>query len=202
MKKPEWNNGGLKMSIFDKIRNNSQTQQAPAQSTFDKSQKSATISFAALPESLAQLQALPEASLDTPFKTAALTLCALCAYAAEPTIGIEMLNYLRGPAGPMSNYDLSFLKDRFMDAGVYIPFSYFDGAKPENDYTPSEPFTVTISAGPYAYQNDGYATLDIRSGGADSPRQITLRQKGNQWFLWEQRVMVGVRKPKSLDPWA
>ena len=189
------------MSIFDKIRNNNQSQ-APAQSTFDKSQTSVTFTFNALPESLAQMQAMPEASLDTPFKAAALTLCALCAYAAEPSIGIEMINFLRGPGGPMSNYDLSFLKDRFSDAGVYIPFSYFAGATPQNDYTPSEPFTFTFRAGPYAYQNEGYAKLDITSGGADSPRQISLRQKGNQWFLDQQFLMVGVRKPKCLDPWA
>lgn len=53
------------MSIFDKLKNNA----AAGNETF---------TFAALPESLAQLQALPEATLDSPFKTAALTVCALC----------------------------------------------------------------------------------------------------------------------------
>lgn len=42
----------------------------------------------------------------------------------------------------------------------------------------------------------------IRSSGADSPRPIKLRQKGNQWFLWEQYLMPDIRKPKSADPWA
>jgi hypothetical protein len=45
--------------------------------------------------------------------------------------------------------------------------------------------------------------LHIRSGGADSPREVVLRQKGDgQWLLWEQFLTVGIRQPKSADPWA
>ena len=73
-----------------------------------------TFTFQALPESLAQMQALPEASLDTPFKTAALTVCALCAYGADKNIGLEMLNWLRGPR-PLNGQEISFLNDRFRD---------------------------------------------------------------------------------------
>lgn len=190
------------MGLFDKLRNNVKSTNAPA---LDKSQKSVTFTFGALPESLDQLKSLPEASLDTPFKTAALAVCALCALAADFEIGKEMLNFLKGPE-PLSNMDISFLKDRFTDQNnVFIPFSYFDGAKPENDYTPSEPFTLTLKAGPYAYDTDGYVRLDLVSNGADSPRPITLRQKGDQWFLnpgTEKGVMVGIRKAKSLDKWA
>ena len=89
-----------------------------------------TFTFHALPESLAQLQALPEADLSNPFKTAALSLCALCAYAADKQIGIEMLNWLKGPS-PLSNQEISFIDDRFRDGKTYIPFSYFDGAVPD-----------------------------------------------------------------------
>lgn len=69
------------MSIFDKIKNTS----APTAETATQpvSEKTETFTFTALPESLAEMQSLPEASLDTPFKTAALTVCALCAYAAD-----------------------------------------------------------------------------------------------------------------------
>lgn len=50
----------------------------------------------------------------------------------------------------------------------------------------------------------GYLTLHIRSGGADSPRQIKLRQKPStgQWFLWEQFLLSDIRPPVSADPWA
>ena len=177
------------MSIFEQL-------QKPAANVGIRS-----FTFSALPESLAQMQALPEAELQDPFQAAALTVCALCVYGADRQAGTEMLNWLKGPR-PLSNYEISFLNDRFRE-GTHIPFSYFAGATPENDYTPSKPFTVTVSAGPYADANPGYKKLHIQSGGADSPREIVLRQKGDgQWLLWDQFLMVGVRQPKSQDPWA
>ncbi len=186
------------MSIFDNLKNNISTpsnSQQPASGSY-------TFTFNALPESLAEMQALPEASLDTPYKTAALTVCALCAYAAAPEIGKEMLNFLKGPV-PLSGYEISFLNDRFRD-GKHVPFSYFAGATPENDYTPSVPFSVTVFSNPYSFPEDGRATLHLNSGGADSPRQIKLRLKPSEgkWYLEEQMIMVGVRTPKSADPWA
>ena len=78
------------MSIFDKLKNTAQ--QAVDTAVRSAGSKRETFTFAALPESLAELQALPEAGLDTPFKTAALTVLALCAYAADKSIGTEMLN--------------------------------------------------------------------------------------------------------------
>ena len=110
------------MGLFDKMK-----QAASAAG----GNQTVTFTFQELPESLAQMQALPEASLDTPFKTAALTVCALCAYGADKNIGKEMLNWLRGPR-PLNGQDISFLNDRFQDGKSYIPFSYFVGASPEN----------------------------------------------------------------------
>ena len=160
-----------------------------------------TFTFSALPKNLAQLQALPEAVLADHFQTAALTVCALCVYAEDRTAGTEMLNWLRG-SRPLSGYDISFLNDRFRD-GKHVPYSYFAGASPENDYTPAQPYTLTFEAGPYADANPGYKKLHIRSGGADNAREVVLRQKGDgTWLLWDQFLLVGIRQPKSQDPWA
>ena len=73
------------MSIFDKLKSTAQQAVNTAVSGAVQSigSKTERFTFSALPESLAEMQALPEASLDTPFKTAALTVCALCAYAAD-----------------------------------------------------------------------------------------------------------------------
>ena len=95
------------MSIFDKLRGQL-TPQSPAPTAPESNSKKETFTFAELPESLTQLQALPEAALTSPFQTAALTVCALCAYGAEPSVGIEMLNWLKGPR-PLTNYEISFL---------------------------------------------------------------------------------------------
>ena len=148
------------------------------------------------------MQSLPEAALKDPFQTAALTVCALCAYAADRAIGTEMLNWLRGPR-PLGGHELSFLNDRFRDGKPYVPFSYFQGATPDNNYTPSQPFTVTFFTGPYSDANEGYKKLFVESGGADNPREIVLRMRGDgKWFLWDQFLLVGIRDAKAEDPWA
>ena len=192
------------MSIFDKLKKtaNDALKQGVKKAAVSMTAQKETFAFTALPESLAELQALPEAELDTPFKTAALTVCAICAYAADRQIGTEMLNFLRGPR-PLSNQEISFLDDRFRDGQFYVPFSYFKGATPENDYTPTSPFTLEVESNVTSAANEGYMKLLIQSGGADSPRNVTLRMRGDgKWFLWEQFLMVGIRTPGSKDPWA
>ena len=192
------------MGLFDKLKNTaaSAVEGAVNNAAMSIGNKSETFTFTALPESLAQMQALPEASLDSPFKAAALTVCALCAYAADKNIGTEMLNWLRGPR-PLNGMEISFLNDRFRDGKTYIPFSYFEGATPDNDYTPSEPFRITVQSTHVSGEEQGYMKLFIPCGGADSPRPIKLRMKGDgKWFLWEQYLLTGIRTPKSADPWA
>ena len=68
------------MGILDKLK--STAQQAVNSAAQSAGNRRETFTFSALPESLAEMQALPEAGLDSPFKTAALTVLALCAYAA------------------------------------------------------------------------------------------------------------------------
>ena len=119
------------MSIFDKIFNkaaNAATN-AAKNAASNLGNKKEVFTFTALPENLAELQALPEAKLDSPFKTAALTVVALCVYAADKNIGIEMLNFLKGPR-PLSNMEIQFIDDRLRDGKTYVPFSYFKGATP------------------------------------------------------------------------
>ena len=162
----------------------------------------ASVSFPSLPDTLEAFCALPQASLSSPADTAALTVLALCLYAENRELGLAALDVLRGPR-PLSGVDRQFLADRFMDGKDYVPRSYFVGATPQNDYTPSLPLTLRITAGPYAYQQEGYAKLELRSGGADSPRAVQLRRaKDGKWYLWEQFLLSDVRKPESENPWA
>ena len=177
------------MSIFDKLK--STAQQAVSTAAQSIGSKRETFTFTSLPESLAEMQALPEASLDTPFKTAALTVLALCAYAADRNIGTEMLNWLRGPR-PLNGQDISFLNDRFRDGKTY------------NNYTPAQPYTIIVESNHVSGEEQGYMKLFIPCGGADDPRPIKMRQRGSdgKWFLWEQYLLTGVRTPKAADPWA
>ena len=157
--------------------------------------------FSALPNTLEEFKALPQAALSTPFDTAAMTVLALCFYPQNRELSLDMLDYLRGPR-PLSAYDKSFIKDRFMGQD-YIPRSYFAGATPQNDYTPAQPYTVKVSENPYSYDEQGYAKLFVASGGADSPRPVQLRlAKDGKWYLWEQFLLSGIREPESANPWA
>lgn len=188
------------MSIFDQMKNKPHTTAATSAGNIGSQRE--TFAFSVLPENVEQMQSMPAATMDTPFKTAALTVCALCAFAAAPDVGTQLLNFLRGPR-PLNGYDISFIKDRFRGERTYIPFSYFAGAIPDNNYTPSEPYTVTVISDAHSYDEAGYARLYIASGGADSPRPVKLRQKGDgTWCLWEQYLLTDIRTPKANDPWA
>lgn len=181
------------MGLFDRIQGNAQAKK-------EDLPKSVTLEFVQLPESLEEMKKLPESALTTPFMTAALAVCAYCCYAVDKESGKGMLNFLKGPK-LLSNYDIQFINDRLSDK-AYLPFSYFEGANPSNGYRPDEPYRITFFEDAYTYQNEGYAKLNVRSGGADSPRQIVLRKKGEQWFLWEQYILVGIRTPSSEEEWS
>ncbi len=156
-----------------------------------------------MPENLAQLQAMPGADLKDPAQVAALTVVALCVYPVNKDACIEMLNYLKGPK-PLTAYEIQFLRDRFMDGKDYVPRSYLAGTSPQNNYIPTEPYTVAVHENPYSRDNEGYLVLWLKSSGADSERQITLRNKPStgEWFLWDQMLLGDIRIPVAADPWA
>ena len=162
--------------------------------------KNETFKFNAIPTNVEELKALPEAALTTPFAAAALSVLAFCRYGTDKQAAIDMINFLKGPQ-PLSNYDIQFLRDR-LGGKEYKPFSFFDGSSPQNNYTPSQPYTITVSDNPYSYTQDGYAVLYLTSSGADNPRPVKLRRKGEQWFLWEIQYLSDIRTPAADDPWA
>ena len=129
------------MSFLDKLKKNVASAVTSAASALGATEKSYT--FEEIPATLEELKARPEANLKDGAGVAALAIIALNVYAVDSGTGIEMLNFLRGPAGPLSPMDLSFLKDRFSDKD-YVPRSYFNGAAPTNNYEPSEPYTIVV----------------------------------------------------------
>ncbi|MBR5453487.1 MAG: hypothetical protein IKV54_05340 [Clostridia bacterium] len=161
-----------------------------------------SFTFKTLPTSVAELQALPEASLDTAFKTAALTLAVLCNYEKDKAATIEMLNFLKGPA-ELSGFEKQFIEEHLGKA-TYKARSYFAGATPENSYTPTEPYTITVIENPYSFDNENWATLYVKSGGGDNPRPLKLRKKPStgEWFLNEIQCLGDIRIPVADDPWA
>ena len=188
------------MGLFDNI-GKAVNNMAKSVTDSAKTPKTVDVVFSSLPETYEEFIAMPQAALSTPYDTAAMTILAFCFFPQDKELCYKMIQYLKGPTD-LSDYQRSFIKDRFMDQD-YVPRSYFKGATPANDYLPSQPYTITISTNPHSFDNDGYVRVWIRSGGADSPRQIDLRKaKDGKWYLWEQYVLVGIRKPESQNPWA
>lgn len=186
------------MGLFDSIK---KAANDVAQSVGAGGNKSVDVIFASLPEDLAGFKALPQAALSSPYDTAALTVLAFCFYPHDKDASLAMLDFLRGPR-PLSGMDKQFIKDRFMDKD-YVPRSYFHGATPQNDYQPSEPYTITVSENPYSKIAENTLKLFIASGGADSPRQVEVRlAKDGKWYLWEQYLLSDIRQPESANPWA
>lgn len=172
---------------------------AEAAMRLESSEHWVRVEFDALPQSAAEV-----APGQTPEETAALTVAALVRYTEDQAAGIEMLNVLRGPKGPFSAQEIQLLKDQLLRDRDYVARSHFNGATPENDYTPAQPYSVTVADSVHSYDQEGYATLYIRSGGADNPRAITLRKKPStgEWFLWNHvGLLPGIRVPASQDAW-
>ena len=161
-----------------------------------------TFTFDALPQTLEALQTLPEAKLDTAFKTTALTILALSRYESDPQTAYAMLSWLKGPED-FSTSEKSFLQDR-LRGKEYKVRSFFEGATPENDYTPNKPYVISVIENPYSFDNENWATLYVTSGGADNARNIKLRKKPStgQWFLNDIQCLSDIRLPKSEDQWA
>lgn len=164
--------------------------------------RSETFTFAKLPNNVDELKALPEASLNSAFKTTALTIAALCRYEESPEDSFEMLNFLKGP-DELSGQEKQFIRERLNGKG-YKVLSYFIGATPQNGYKPTTPYTISVSENPYSFDNENWATLYVTSGGADNPRTIKLRKKPStgQWFLNDIQCLSDIRLPVAEDPWA
>lgn len=165
-----------------------------------------TYTYNKLPENLDDLLELPGAAeMTDPYAVAALTVAALTRYGESTSDCIQMLNYLKGP-GSVSGYDAQFLRDR-LQGKSYIPYSYFHGATPQNNYTPSKPYKITVTSNQYSFTTDGsgheWCSLMVTSGGADNPRHIKLRKKGStgQWFLNDILCLSDIRTPANQDPW-
>ena len=173
----------------------------PAEDPITMEGKDMQITFDRLPDTLEEFSALCN-DLTKPENTCALFLLALNLYTKDKAAGEKAIDMLRGPR-PMTGIDSQFIRDRLRDK-KYLPLAYFDGATPENGYEPTQPYVLNF----YPDQRpqdceEGYMRLFLKTAGADAARPIKLRQKGDNWYLWEySSILTGIRVPAQEDPWA
>ena len=155
-----------------------------------------------MPENLAEFKGMAQMDLTKPENTASLFLCALYIFSKDKAAGVEAINLLKGPVA-LNAHEVSFLTDRLRDK-LYLPLVYFEGAKPENNYSPNQPLSLKFLPDPRPQDcEEGYIRLYLKTAGADAPRAIKMRRKGDNWYLWEYPgIVMDVRKPVQEDPWA
>ena len=145
---------------------------------------------------------------NSPENVAALTVEAICLYDKNPDEFFLVLQDLMSDLQPISNMLKAEIKDRMEQnsKASYIGLSYFNGANNFNNYEPDKSYAVEITDGPSSYINDGYATLYLKSGGADSKRPIVLRKKKDEnWVLYGDSILgilSDIRVPENQNPWA
>ena len=155
--------------------------------------------FDKLDMNIEEFKLLSDKYLLVPEQSAGMLIIAFYNYIKDENLGVEMINILKEPE-KLSNYEISFLKDRFYDK-KYLPKVYFKGATPENDYTPDKPYTIRFLSDKKT-ETEEYVKVYIKESAFDTPRSITLRKKADKYFIWEYSgIVMGVRKPISENPW-
>ena len=146
--------------------------------TKDQVCETATYKFTKLPKTLGEIKSLmsnPEKNDTVDSKTTGLpnyggfnamaaNICAACSYDATPNTADplkqndpvwDMFDYINGPADSMkiSNATkqtaVSSMNTAHQAVGVNPYYSFFQGAKINNGYTPSQPYTLVMYKGPY-----------------------------------------------------
>jgi len=156
--------------------------------------------FNTLPQSAEDIKALIAVYPVTDrHNTVAFFVASLVRYIEDTQEGLAMIDVLKGPQ-KLSDTDKAFIKERFSDK-QYLPKAYFEGAQPANNYEPDSPWTLIVYDDPVEAP-EGYTYVNVKTSGADNPRRICMRLKGEENWLWEYNgVLMSIRQPASEDPW-
>ena len=169
---------------------------------FVKNNNETIYTFDKIPTSVEDFNNIEE-YLKEPSFAAAAFIMVMCNYEKDKETCFKLLDILNGPKD-VNNFDKSFYEDRFMDGKFYKPFSYIDGATPENNYTPNVPYVVHVWENPNGPKEENYKGLLMLSSGSDNKRQVTVRLKpsvGN-WYLTQEMLLGDIRVPVKDDEWA
>ncbi len=169
---------------------------------FEKREDEVIYTFNKIPTNMDDLADVDQ-YLDEPTFAPALFVMIMCNYENDKDTCMKMLDVINGPR-EVNNYDVSFYDDRFMDGKYYKPFSYIDGATPDNNYTPDKPYKVHVYNDMYGTRDEGYKNFLMKSSGSDSKRRVTVRNKPSVglWYLVEEMLFADIREPKKDNEWA
>ena len=182
--------------------------------------ETATYSFTKLPQTLAEIKTIP---LTTKFGPVAASICAIAAsddkyynitYQYSHPL-FEAMDYLNGPKLEINNVAKSDIFLSMRETLKYGKMAYFDGAKPTNAYTPTQPYTFTLVHGPY-YIPPKASTIAHPEGeperhmilisfeGDESQRYVDVYNSSDgNWYTWDKswQHLVASMKPVSTGSW-
>ncbi len=142
------------------------------------------------------------------FAPMAATILALHTYGTNKDEAYKMLDYAYGPQ-TFGTIDKQFVQTQFATAAnKVLQDCYFGGAKPENGYTPDEPFTITLEEGPYVIKaKNGKPERHmsfIYFDGADTERYMDVCQSDDgTWYAYEsnyKHLLASVKEPVNELP--
>jgi uncharacterized repeat protein (TIGR01451 family) len=177
---------------------------------FDEQESETTVSFNRICHTIEKFTELQSQIATTPQGAVVMMIIAMRIYQQYPIEGMKCmtatctspLTVASSAAGSyegriMSN--VSTLRER-LAMYDYLPFIYYQGATPQNGYTPDgPPFVVNMYTNMYSYSmaSDGMRIkLFVETKGADSDRPVTVTKVGNIYKVTEfSSLYLGPKPP-------
>jgi len=176
--------------------------------------ETATYTFTRLPANLEELKTIP---LDTKFGPMAAGICAVASYQEKQGPDMmykhpifDMFDWINGPKFEVSNVSRSGIYYSLKASLATGRLAYFEGAKPSNGYTPTQPYTFTLVHGPYYIpakdQDINYGTTPERHmilisfEGDDAQRYMDVwHSSDGNWYCWDDswKHLIAGMKPSS-----
>ena len=174
----------------------------------------AQVTFDRLPATAEELEQVDRTGENGKFVAVALLLAAYKTWVPEDeeTCAAMMAALMESPSaeGVYTEFTRSFVKERMLQNGkwAYIADAYFDGASPENGYTPEEPLTVTLREYAYAPQISTIYGVELHVekivtefSGADTERAVSVYEdpSDGRWYVFSDTyagLLSDVREPE------
>ncbi len=128
------------------------------------------VTFTELPTSVEDLEACVEEFGHNEMLTAAWFIAAMREFADDPEEARNMIAYLCDPDEASSV--TSFVSDQIHQK-PYLSYAYFAGADTENDFTPDEPFVVSLSDFD-SHENNSFTYVRVACDSDERERTIAM----------------------------
>lgn len=168
---------------------------------FRKNQKSAqpVLHRVVLPELTGDYADRIRPLMNDPYMLAALTVETFEAFASDRERCYRQLALLRGPLRLLPR-DVESVR-LALEHKSYLPRSYYEGASPENGYLLVEPRAVVCEESPLAPLDVDILRVNVRCGGDPLPRSVSLRRRGETYYLWEYaNLLIDPLPPSETAP--